>query len=309
VEPTVSVVVVSDFASGTEHGWDDLRRALSALARQDFTEPVEFILIESEDLRGQVPPDLEAILPSLRIVYSPGHDSYTLKNDGVCAATTEIVAILDGDCTPDPDWLRHLVGVMREEPNVAAVSGRTIYPPTSLYSRLATLLERAYIEHGGRGKTRHIANNGAGFRRSAYLQNPLPTGIGVFASQLQAEAMQRTGQHLFFEPRMRVIHAFEWSFDREHRTALGYGAIQTRRSDAKMPYAHLARLGYASVAIFALGRFLKASVQAVRYHRLYDVGWYELPAAFVMAGVGCAMEIPGMMRAVRNEPPPVTRFR
>lgn len=308
-EPVASVVIVSDFASGTGCGWDDLRHTLSALAQQDFDEPVKYILVEAENLRDQIPDDLPAILPALSIAFAPARNSYELKNAAIREASTEIVGMLDADCAPDPDWVRHMVTAMRANPNAAAVSGRTVYPGNDFVSRAAALVERAYVEGGARSETDHISNNGAGFRRSAYLQHPLPVDIGVFASQTQSSAMRRAGLRLIFEPRMRVTHAYDPHFEGDLRPAIGYGVIQIRRHDPRLRYAWLARLGYLSVPIFVIGRTLRGWMQAVRFHRVYGVSWYELPAVFAFAAFGCLQEIPGMLRAVNGLPPPVTRFR
>ena len=66
IEPSVSVVIISDYASGCEVGWSELRTTLKALAQQDFKEAADFILVESAELAVQIPPDFSAILPVLR---------------------------------------------------------------------------------------------------------------------------------------------------------------------------------------------------------------------------------------------------
>jgi hypothetical protein len=48
-----SVVIVSDNDSNSEPTWEDERRILEALSRQDFSEPIETILVESEQRRGR----------------------------------------------------------------------------------------------------------------------------------------------------------------------------------------------------------------------------------------------------------------
>src|SRR5262249_24830103 len=153
------------------------RRVLGALARQDFDEPVEFLLCESESFRASMPADLHTILPALKIVYSPAIQSYAVKNDGVRMAGSAIVAILEADCVPDAFWLRRLVTALRAHPTAAAVSGRTMYPGNSLFIRICALLGRAYSDPGGAGPTRFIAINSVAFRRDAYLAHPLPTGL------------------------------------------------------------------------------------------------------------------------------------
>lgn len=304
-----SIVVLSDFASGTAQGWEDLRRTLAALGRQDFAQPVELILVEAEALRAELPADLHDLVPSLRVVFVTAPNSYALRNEGVRAARAEIVGTLDGDCMPDPDWVRRMVEALRARPRAAAVSGRTVYAGNGFRSRAAALLERSYVEEGRDGSMRHISNNGAGFRRSVYLAHPLPTHLGVFASQVQSEAMLRAGHELLFEPRMRVTHAFYGGFDRDHRRGVGYGVIRVRTDDARLPQAWLARLGYLSIPIFFLARTVKGWRHALRYRRYFGVRRYELPAVFALAVSGCLAEIPGMLRAVRGEPPPPSRFR
>src|SRR4029453_2094908 len=121
----VSVIVVSDYAAGDAEAWDDLRTSLRALARQDVDEPIEVLLVESRANADRIPADLTAILPSLKVVTCPAASSYELKNEGVHAATAELVVLLDADCTPSRDWLRRAIASMRAHPEAAVISGRT----------------------------------------------------------------------------------------------------------------------------------------------------------------------------------------
>ena len=80
--PAVSVVVTSDYASGKPAGWADLRASLAALARQDFPEPAEFLLVETAALAPRIPADVLRTLPSLRIVSADARAASALKNAG-----------------------------------------------------------------------------------------------------------------------------------------------------------------------------------------------------------------------------------
>src|SRR5262245_50903727 len=124
---SVSVVVVSDCESQPRRSWHTERRVLRALARQDLLEPIEVILVENERRRREIPPDLLTICPRFRIVFSAESQSAKLKNVGADSTDAELVAVLDADCLPNEAWLRVLVAVLRERPDVAAVSGRTHY--------------------------------------------------------------------------------------------------------------------------------------------------------------------------------------
>ncbi len=68
-----SVIIASDYAGGEDKSWNDLRSTLKARAEQ-----VEFLLVESTAHGDGIPADLTAILPSLRVIFSPGTSSYDL---------------------------------------------------------------------------------------------------------------------------------------------------------------------------------------------------------------------------------------
>ncbi|MGH7552498.1 MAG: glycosyltransferase, partial [Longimicrobiales bacterium] len=268
--PSVSILIVSDYAAGGPEGWKDIRKALTALAGQEFAEPVEYILCESDRFRDDVPSDLTAILPSLRLHFVPDLASYAIKNHGVSVASAEFVAVLDADCIPDAMWLRRLVSVLRAEPKAAVVSGRTIYPGGSLSERVCALLGRSYLDPGRAGETRFIAINNCAFRRVAYLESPLPSGLGTFSSHMQCEALKRAGWRLLFDPEIRVVHDFEgWSMEADFRRNCGHGTIRTRLEDPTLPHAWLARLGRPAILPILAGKLLDSWRDCIRCGRQY----------------------------------------
>lgn len=308
--PVVSVLLVSDYAAGGLAAWDSLRRTLSALARQDFEGTAEFLLLESEELAAEIPADLAEILPSLRIARSPHRGSYALKNEAVRAAAAERVAILDADCTPEPDWLRRLVDALDREPDAAAVSGRTVYPGGGRLERILGLLSRAYLDPGRPGSTRFISNNNAGWRRSPFLAHPLPTDLGPFASRVQSEAVLRAGGRLLFDPEIRVRHDFEgWRMEADIRRNIGYGTVITRLRDGRTPHAWLVRLGYPAIPLIAAAKTLANWADCVRCRRHYRVGWHELPLALCLSVLVHILEIPGMWAAFRRRELAPTAYR
>lgn len=310
MKPSVSVVIISDYASGFETGWNDLRTTLRALAQQDFEEPADFILAESAELAQQISPDFAAILPALRVITVAQRTSYELKNAAVQAASTELVAMVDGDCSPSVDWLRRLVGAMRAHPDAAVISGRTVHAGKDLLHRAMGAVNRSYVDVGQAGPTRRISNNNALYRRSVFQAHPLATNVGPFGAHLQAEAILRSGGRLLFEPRARVVHAYEgWATERNFRRGNGYGVIRTRRVDPRMPYAWLTHLGYLSIPLFVAGHILTAWWYCLRRGRDHGVALYELPVAFAFAAIACSMETPGMLSALRNQAGVDTLFR
>jgi hypothetical protein len=303
VKPSASVVVISDYKVGSSLAWDDLRATLRALAAQDFSEAVEYIFLETENHEDQIPPDLSQILPGLKIILSAQELQYALKSEAASVAQADIVVLLDGDCVPEPDWLRYMVDAMRSQPHPAAVSGRTVYEGRNLTERCSALLERAYVDRYGSAQTKNISNNNAAFDRFVLLAHPLPLNAGPFASRIHAEAIMRDGGRLLVEPRARVKHAYYgWGMERDIRRHKGYARIVTRQLDSKVPFARLGRLGYLSLPLILGGSLLQSWWKSFLFHRDYGIRWYQLPALLFYAVVLHALEIPGMIRGIHGQP-------
>jgi hypothetical protein len=82
----LSVIVVSDYEEDAPRLWLTTPRILEALARQDFPEPYEVLLVENERYRDTAPPDLPAICPRLTILCSPETQSARLKDPAPAVA-------------------------------------------------------------------------------------------------------------------------------------------------------------------------------------------------------------------------------
>ena len=297
--PAVSVIVVSDYGGRTAEDWNYLRATLGGLGRQAFDEPFEVLLADSTPDGQQMPPDLPALVPSLRIISEPGECSRALLNTAVRTASAELVALLDGDCAPAPGWLRAGVDAMRTYPDVAAVSGLTAYPPTGFRNRVLGTLSRAFLDPGGPGMTRFISSNNAIVRRRMLLTHPLPAYARPLAARLQSESIRATGGPLYFEPRMRVTHRFEgWPMERRIRRNVGYRAIRVRQLDPRVPHAWMLRLGTLCIPLMLAARTLDSCWDCVRSGRHYGLRWFELPAAFATAAFVHLLEIGGMRAAL-----------
>jgi hypothetical protein len=297
----VSVILVSDYAAGKSKSWADIRASLAALSRQQFDEPAEFLLFESERFRDQIPADLNSIVPSLQVHFLADGSANALKNAAVRAASAEFVAILDADCIPDPSWLRRFTNALRAHPQAAAVSGRTIYAQQSFSVRMCALLARSFVDPGHAGPTHFIAINNCAFRRTAYQSHPLPTTIGPFTSRIQSEALLRDGWELWFEPDIQVTHDFEgWRMEADLRRNAGHGTIVTRLHDSTLPWAKVAQLGRLSIPLILAGKILNSWRDCVRCGRFYGVRWLQLPVAMLFSVGVHLLEFPGMWRAYQG---------
>jgi len=297
--PAIAVVVVSDYGGRTDGDWDYLRATLGALARQGSPEAMEVLLVDSTPPGQDMPPDVTALVPGLRVIADPGATTAELLNVAVRSTSADLVALLDGDCAPAPGWLDAAIATMREHPAAAAVSGRTVYPDEGLGFRILATLSRAYLDPGRAGRTQFISGNNAVLRREVLLAHPLGPHRRPMAARLQTEAIRLAGGALWFEPGMLVTHRFEgWPMERRIRRHVGYRAIRVRQLEPRMPHAWMLRLGPLTIPAFLAARVLESWMNCVRAGRFYGLRWFELPVAFAVAVRVHLLEIGGMREAL-----------
>jgi len=286
----VSVVVVSD-RDYVQRSWRTERSLLQALARQDFREPFEVILVENERYRPEIPRDLPTICPRFRIVFSAETQSAKLKNVGACWANAELVAVVDADCLPNEAWLRALVTVLRERTNVSAVSGRTYYGEETSYRRALSLVDRSFDDLGRPGLTPRVSTNAALYRRSLLARFPYPESATPFGSAiLRMQAMARAGDVLFFfEPAAVVRHAIGgWDSIRDFRRHIGYIDMM---GDPEKRLRSIPRLLWR--------RFSLHGRDCLRLGPSY-LCWYDWPLAAAFLAATPFLQMPGMLDAWRG---------
>ena len=295
---SVSVIVVSDYGGRASGEWTYLHDTLAALARQDFGEHFEVLLVDAVPEGEEMPAELLHLIPRIRRIRGEGEPSREVLNAAVGAASGDLIALLDGDCAPDPSWLRAGTDVMRAHADAAAVSGLTRYPGETFANRTLGTLSRSFLDPGGPGTTRFISNNNAIVRRPALLAHPLVKYPRPLAARLQVEAIRMDGGELYFEPRMSVTHRFDgWPMERRIRRNVGYRAVRIRQLDARIPFAWLVHFGRLSIPAFVAARTLDSCWDCLRAGRHYGLRWYELPAAFATAVRVHLLEIRGMQAA------------
>ncbi len=317
VEPfasEVTILIISDYTSDESSAGQQLRETLVGLAKQQFDGSVKFMLVECQDQADTIPDNLADTLPGLCLELAPISEafgaSYQLKNHAVKQARTEWIIILDADCVPEPGWLSAAMQAVAKHPEVAAISGKTVYTGRSLGERILGVLSRAYLDRRGDGHTRFVSNNNAIFRRSVYIEYPLPVEAGPFSARIHSEALTRNGHVLLFEPAMLVTHDFEgWAMERDIRRNIGWATIKVRQLDPGLPHTWAIRLGPLAVMYFYLGHVMESWWHILRIGHDYGLKWYEKPLAMATAFYVHALEIDGMWKALRAEDIGATAYR
>ncbi len=136
---SVSVVVPIKNAART------LPWCLPALGRLN-PAPTEVLLVDNgssdEGLTMQEAFARETRTSEVRLLREPVPGAGAARNTGIRAARGEVIVLMDADCEPEPDWLRHLLAPF-EDAGIGAVAGRVVSAPASttveLFSALYTL--------------------------------------------------------------------------------------------------------------------------------------------------------------------------
>jgi GT2 family glycosyltransferase len=211
----VSVVV----AAHTMDRWDDIVAGVDALAHQTVA-PLETILVvdHNDELLARARDEL----PAVRVLDNPRTSGASgARNTGIAQAKGSIVAFVDDDARPEPDWLEHLLTAYDDE-HVLAVGGVSVpvWPerrPDHLPPELDWVVGCSYL---GQPEVRTDVRNLWGCNMSVRAE--VFRRIGDFDEEVgrigliplgteETEFCIRIGQRIpgarvVFEPRARVHH-------------------------------------------------------------------------------------------------------
>jgi len=165
-----------------------LQRCLTAVSRLDH-QPDEVFVVDNSP--GDADTECVARKFGVRYTVEPLQGLSRARNRGLAESTSEIVAYIDDDAEPDPQWLGNLLDPFRDE-LVAATIGRVITPVSR---------ELAEEEHKPRPLTRsdphwfEIATfGGLGIGCNMALRRSACTGWKVFDERLGRGAPLHIGE-------------------------------------------------------------------------------------------------------------------
>ena len=88
----------------------------------------EIIMVDNNSTDGSA--SIARRYPSIGLVRESRQGSYAARNRGVRAARGQLIAFIDADCVPVPDWLERIAAALQTPP-VKLVQGGRSYPPAS----------------------------------------------------------------------------------------------------------------------------------------------------------------------------------
>lgn len=304
---SVSVVIetVSAREDTNESLADAMRNTLDAIARQTVA-PDEIVIVFDDQVGRADADEVRRLCPHATFATSGAQSNYfAAKNAGAAAAAGDIVALLDGDVVPAPDWLEMLLA--RFAPGVGCVAGRVRYTGGTAAARMLSVPDFALVgeEDGGTSTGLHL--NNVAFRRDVLLRHPLDArirrngGCYLLFNQLRA-----AGVRVVYEARARTTHGFRGArrlirmeFER------GYDAVGVYRLDdagVLRGTRWFRRLGGLALFGIAARRIAIDSMRMVRQRRQIGVAAFALPYFCALIATVRLLELAGGLRAcARND--------
>lgn len=306
--PLVSVVVetvTARYDAGDGRSIvDRLDRSLAGLARQTYPRDlVDTIVVLDPELPADVGDAVRRTYPWARVIDAPAANYFAAKNAGAQAGRGSVVAMLDGDCEPQPEWLARLVS--RLGPDVAAVAGRTRYAGRSLQERTLSVTGFGYVFADRSGAASGFNINNVAFRRDILLEHPFDSRVRRNGGcTLLAHELRAAGYTVVYEPEAVTAHASDdvrgGHFLRKH-FGRGYDGVALYRLDGRgllRGTPVFRRYGVAGLVALTGARVTKDCANLVRYRRQIGVVLPALPYFFVVAATLRTIELAGMITAV-----------
>lgn len=209
--PPVSVVVP------IYNGESDLPALIERLLAQSYpADRVEYLLVDNGS-RDRTPQILQtavqqATQQGLRLLalnHRAVQSSYAARNEGIDAATGEIIAFTDADCYPDPNWLVQLVQPF-QDPAVGLVAGAIAPLPAQNWlerysDRQQTLSQTSTLNHPFRpyGQTANLAVRAELLQQVGLFRPHLTTGGDA---DLCWRIQQQTATQITYAEQAVVLH-------------------------------------------------------------------------------------------------------
>ena len=217
--PRISVVVC------THNGVRTIRDCCTGLRRLDYPD-LEVIVVDdgSTDATAAIVQEY-----GFRLIRTANRGLASARNTGFLVASGEIIAYLDDDASPDPQWLKYLAATFMSTRH-AAVGGPNIAPPGD--GPIADCVARApggpvHVLLSDR-EAEHIPGCNMAFRRSALA------AIDGFDPQFRAAGddvdvcwrLKERGRTIGFHPAAMVWHHRRNSVRAYWKQQIGYGRAE-----------------------------------------------------------------------------------
>ena len=305
--PVVSVItetITARSGGRTNSLATELAPNVKALEQQTYPRQlIEHIIVLDKEIDTTAADELCRRYPSVKFVSTLRSHYLVAKNAGAAAASGDIIALVDGDCEPEPDWIEMLVRTFNGN-NVAAVAGRTYYTGGSGFSRTFSVPDFNYILTEDNNESSGFNISNVAFRRQVILEHPfdtrLPRNGGCYFLYHQLRAQ---GARILHQPRARVGHALDFEglgFFRKHFER-GYDGVRVYYLDNDSVLRGtrvLRRFGFIGLAGITLRRILIDWKRLIHHRRQIGVSIIALPYFAFLGFITRLIELTGGLSAI-----------
>lgn len=208
--PSFSIVYETENLTSVE--LDNIYRSLSSIAAQEVSpeRANEFLIIDGGYAPEQVIQELCSMYSWVTVRRIPQISYYSAKMAGAQLASGEVVIFLDSDCVYTPNWLKDVLTVFVENPDINVVAGETSTRVSNSYE-LAIAMHYFFPRFSKREKpyvSREYFMNAVAFRRSFLIENPIPTNVSLYRGNCNLHcAYLRTKAHQILKhPQAQALH-------------------------------------------------------------------------------------------------------
>jgi glycosyltransferase involved in cell wall biosynthesis len=302
----VSIVIetiTSRFDSASGSLMQDLAQTLEGVARLTYPrERIETIVVVDDEVDAKSVAEIRARYPHVLVVTSRASNYFDAKNAGAEASSGDVIALLDGDCVPAPDWLDLLLSRLVD--GVDAVAGCTRYEGRSVSARTFSIPDFAYVLEDEQDGASGFNINNVAFRREVLLAHPFDARIrrngGCYFLFHQLRA---AGARIVYEPRATVAHGVGdvrgLGFVRKHFER-GFDGVTVYRLDEQSVLRgtkFFRRAGPAALLAIYARRLLIDWRRMLRHRRQIGIGWLALPYFGAVAATTRLIELGGALAA------------
>ena len=218
-----------------------LTRCLDGLFAQDYPrDSFEIILVDNNSTDDSA--EVVSRYSGVSVFHQPITGSYAARNLGITNSRAPIVATLDPDCSPSPDWLTQIVAGM-EDPDCLVLLGHQRHAHDSESLALLEMYEAEKVSYVMAQRSRELYfgyTNNMAFRRTVF------DSVGLFPERVRGgdtifvrRVVDKFGcDAVQFRPGMAVTHLELDTVGAYYGKRVIYGGSNERISRV-MPFRHL----------------------------------------------------------------------
>jgi|SRR5579863_6269417 len=172
VAPLLSVIIETYTVSHEyppNEALAQLGLTLNRLRGQTYPKQRTEIIVVVDDSNRGLADFVAANYPEVAITLARQGTYLSMKNQGFEVARGDIIALLDADCLPSPQWLERIAGALAGGADV--VAGKTRYRPEHRFANTFSVFDFGHVQADRNGKTFSFNVNNLAFRREVVARN------------------------------------------------------------------------------------------------------------------------------------------